>query len=1673
MSMPLQSNSRVEQAERKLAGEADYHEEPAEGADMTEEPAGGAISEDMPFASFEGDAPFSLEDKGKVPRDSFVEKDSEESKTYPARVQEWLGGENRNQAKGKTYDELVQLFGNDPKPVAYIPKEWLSVIGEGIKDNRIYSGKAYFIDHAVNHHPGISPEKYGDMQSVLSTPDDVKEIIRDGKRSVAFIKKIDRYNAVVVQVEATPDGRIVWHKSFFDQKKEPYAKYPSIRPISESSGGGVSPISHSDGTATKAEMSVPGSSLPTPDDVLSAGKDTKYSLNDQEKEEKSAKINTSEDPMEAINQAAEAFREEKAGRQKVTPKQMRERRAFAERQWRRAHEWAADTIEKLKLGDSVTMVDSIDELDGYEKYSDSQRNSKGWYDPESGKIVIVMGNHRSPSDVVKTILREGVAHHGLRKLFGESFDTFLDNVYNNVHDSLHSKIDELAKQHDGDTKKATEEYLGRLAENTDFERAEKQGWLQQIKNEFLNMFRKLGLKGFAIKYDTISDNELRYTLWRSYQNLAEPGRYKLPERDAAMREKLAVVVELPAKKGIEDEIPLIVRNRKDELAIEKKVGEMSLSEAQEAYKRINDSMRDENGLDLDEHFEQTKRDWIAEHGISGIGKQQADELQAAMDRYGSGMVELRWQLQDRITELGGTYESKSESKYSLIGEKGAAAMDKLDNKNRLQNRKVAEDMEKAGKDAKTIWKATGWERGKDGKWRYEIPDFKKFDPFGNLKGRSEDNGGEKTLEDYIDAPDLFAAYPELARMKVIVEDLEGEFSGWYNPNDKTISLDRDILESAKSDNDYDALGAEVEMKLTLVHEIQHAIQEIEGFSLGDNPHRLKDERLGAYYNEILDFLSPDGALRTIRVKNLMDGKKWHDLSLGARKIIEDIVSEKENIFSSNLLYEIEDKLSELEIGDDAYYRSAGEVEARNVEKRYYMNDKQKKWRNPAMTERDIRNKPIPRDEQIVYMGEDSHQGGASFSLEDEEKLNKRFEGKKSEDLFLSLPENMGEEYNEKVNELTKRVLSGRARLGGEDTESGAATLTAALIGAEIISADQGRVRAAASVRQEHDAEESVRAKTEQAVEEWAKSSGFWKSEDDLAKVSHNGQMLTKGGENRVYLSADGKTITKFNNPYKRNEGGLLGALQNIEVFNKLFPEAAYKVVGYTRDKDGNFNIVMEQPFIDGKQYDEDAYYDNGIVDKVIDYFKEIGLEPAEEGVNTEFSNEKYYVQDIHHGNVVELKDGSVVVIDANVKLNDWYKDKVYGKDSFVLEDKEKTEQPDIDPSDPIASIDRAAKQWREERRVFGRKPNVHAETAFGGRMALEKGEEPSIEDEYAHYSLQPSPTNTPLQTDENRRYHDLIGGKAFDWIEAHQNDLQSVIAMQKGILGDGVEAKDYENVFYAMNHMDGVVMQKEENYFRHYYSRINNAANEAAAKLRGDDKKRKYEDAMDEVTDYVRMKHGLERNRALFVRDNADEQATKDFADLMDALYSDLRQRNITYADYLSRMDDFIRSRVDSNYKADEHDMSGLSNKNAAGYDDAAMTQEVMNTEAELGEALTDELWDSINRATDFIMNERYESGLISKAEKERLQRQWHFYVPLKGWAEPTAEQVYDYTDHIMSTVGSPVLKRAGGRTSKSDDPLAMIGADASRLIRDAELNRVHQTAVRLARGHKGNGLLY
>ena len=95
-------------------------------------------------------------------------------------------------------------------------------------------------------------------------------------------------------------------------------------------------------------------------------------------------------------------------------------------------------------------------------------------------------------------------------------------MYNSANAEIRRIIDKHSSRYGGDKRTATEEYMASLAERTDFENAKKSGWWQRIKDFFLKMLEKIGLKGF--KGEDLSDNELRYVLWRSYENLKSGGK---------------------------------------------------------------------------------------------------------------------------------------------------------------------------------------------------------------------------------------------------------------------------------------------------------------------------------------------------------------------------------------------------------------------------------------------------------------------------------------------------------------------------------------------------------------------------------------------------------------------------------------------------------------------------------------------------------------------------------------------------------------------------------------------------------------------------------------------------------------------------------------------------------------------------------------------------------------------------------------------------------------------------------------------------------------------------------------------------------------------------------------------------------------------------------------------
>lgn len=218
------------------------------------------------------------------------------------------------------------------------------------------------------------------------------------------------------------------------------------------------------------------------------------------------------------------------GQSRRTAKQ---RRKFAQRERQRMAERVVSLTEKLHL-DNVEVVTDASTLDG------KKQRAKGFYSKSTGKITIVIPNHTSMFDVEQTLLHEAVAHYGLRQLFGEHFDTFLDNVFNNADEITRRRIVDMASKNGWDFRKATEEYLAGLAEHINFEEARKNGWWQRIKQFFFEMLDKLGFSDF--RGVTLTDNELRYILWRSYENLKEGKHSNLFEEaaDIAMQHKLRV-----------------------------------------------------------------------------------------------------------------------------------------------------------------------------------------------------------------------------------------------------------------------------------------------------------------------------------------------------------------------------------------------------------------------------------------------------------------------------------------------------------------------------------------------------------------------------------------------------------------------------------------------------------------------------------------------------------------------------------------------------------------------------------------------------------------------------------------------------------------------------------------------------------------------------------------------------------------------------------------------------------------------------------------------------------------------------------------------------------------------------------------------------------------------------
>lgn len=188
------------------------------------------------------------------------------------------------------------------------------------------------------------------------------------------------------------------------------------------------------------------------------------------------------------------------------------------------------------LGEDVRVIHDTAEIEGRnESETNRMRGAKGWYDPKTGQVVVVLPNAESADDVEATILHEVVGHKGLQELVGkDQFGKFLDEVFEGANEAVRNGIVERSKRYGWNTRLATEEYIAELAEQG-FKDLEARDLWNVVRNAFYNLLSRVKL---ALGWD-ISDRELRYMLWRTYQMKKGDGLIG-QAKDIAMQEKLGV-----------------------------------------------------------------------------------------------------------------------------------------------------------------------------------------------------------------------------------------------------------------------------------------------------------------------------------------------------------------------------------------------------------------------------------------------------------------------------------------------------------------------------------------------------------------------------------------------------------------------------------------------------------------------------------------------------------------------------------------------------------------------------------------------------------------------------------------------------------------------------------------------------------------------------------------------------------------------------------------------------------------------------------------------------------------------------------------------------------------------------------------------------------------------------
>lgn len=301
---------------------------------------------------------------------------------------------------------------------------------------------------------------------------------------------------------------------------------------------------------------------------------------------------------------------------------------------------------------------------------------------------------------------------------------------------------------------------------------------------------------------------------------------------------------------------------------------------------------------------------LARFGVTAAGAGAGAYLGGPDHRLAGGLVGA---LAGMFVPAGGDIgKGIGGNERGVIGGRSAATAD-------VKTLDTAQQMESMGRDSaadptqmkKEIYNQTGWYRGRDGAWKFEIPDTDAHIN-GEVVRRIKD-GGSTAVKNVLNHPELWKAYPKIADVNVRFADMPKNSKGHYDPARGEIVLN-------KNAEAYTGKGAAGSLPAILLHEVNHIVQFSEGHARGGNVEE--------FLNKVPEYKELKSRLATT-----------HD-DATYNNIVEQINKVKR-------------------VAYDNYRKLAGEVESRNVQTRYAMPEDQRMRTMPETTE------DTPADKQIV------------------------------------------------------------------------------------------------------------------------------------------------------------------------------------------------------------------------------------------------------------------------------------------------------------------------------------------------------------------------------------------------------------------------------------------------------------------------------------------------------------------------------------------------------------------------------------------------------------------------------------------------------------------------------------------------------------------------------------